>query len=305
MTKGFGLRAIAAAAFVGALTFGAHAVTEPPPEPVRLGLYEWMGTAPIVVAADVIADDGKYVVAIARSSVKGGTPPGTTLLVDLRGANRDRAVGVKPLDLSKGHAYLLLLKPSRKSGKEPQPVFDIVRGLTGARELPLEGADAVIDAATRLGRIQERRSDEVLWESIPEFLEDPNPVLVDASLELVVKFRRENLDLIPVLAPLLESPRPDVRRRAVVVVGRLLARPGSDAVPERGSLVGELTGRARRDDDPLVRRAAVAALAVLRDSGIDETLRTISHDDPDQDVRFEAEKALFDRKESAQLRRSD
>ena len=41
------------------------AVTEPPPEPVHLGLYEWMATAPIVMAADVVADDGKFVQAIA------------------------------------------------------------------------------------------------------------------------------------------------------------------------------------------------------------------------------------------------
>jgi hypothetical protein len=299
------VRNTAAALFAWAAFLGAQAVTEPPPDPVRLGLYEWMGTAAIVVAADVIVDDGKFVVAVSRSSIKGTIPPGTTLYVDLRNANRDRAVGVRPLDLSKGRAYLFLLKASRRGAKEPHPVFDLVRGLGGARELPQEGAEALVDAATRLGQIQERRSDDLLWSSIPDFLEDPNPVLVDASLELVVKFRRESLGMIPVLAPLMESPRPDVRQRAVVVVGRLLARPGSESVPERGALVGEITGRARRDDDPLVRRAAVAALAVLRDSGIDETLRAVSHDDPDQDVRFEAQKALFERKESAEVRRSD
>jgi hypothetical protein len=283
----------------------ARAVTEPPPDPVRLGLYEWMGTAPIVVAAAIVTDDGKFVEAMSQSTVKGGLPAGAIVLVDLRKANSDREVGVRALDLAKGRQYLLLLKPSSRSTKRPHPLFDLVRGIGGARELPAEGSAAFVDAATRLAQIQERKSDELLWKSIPGFLEDPNPVLVDASLELVVKFRRESVAWLPILAPLLESPRPDVRRRATIVIGRILLRTGAEAVPERGSLVGELIGRARRDDDPEVRRAATAALAALPDPGIDETLRTISQDDSDQDVRFEAEKALFERKQRASLGRSD
>lgn len=297
---------VAVAVLIAAWASGvALAVTEPPPDPIRLGLYEWMGTAPIVVAADVVTDDGKYVQAITRTPIKGGLVAGDTVLIDLRRVNRDREVGVRPLDLAKGHAYLLLLGPSGRGAKEPHPVYDLVRGLAGARELPTEGAAAVVDAASRLARIQERKNDAILWSSVRELLDDPNPVLVDAALELVVKFRRESADLVPVVTPLLESPRPDIRRRAVLIVGRILTKPGTDSLPERGSLIGEMTGRARRDEDPTVRQTATAALAVLPDAGIDETLRTIGQDDPDQNVRFEAEKALYERKENAALRRSD
>src|SRR5690349_845784 len=80
---------------------GAFAVTEPPPDPIRLGLFEWMAVAPIVVAADVLADDGKYIQAMTRAPIKGAVPEGTVLLVDLKKANRDRAVGVKSLDLAR------------------------------------------------------------------------------------------------------------------------------------------------------------------------------------------------------------
>ena len=85
----------------------------------------------------------------------------------------------------------------------------------------------------------------------------------------------------------------------------MLSREGSNAVPGRSEFVAALAGRARRDDEASVRREATAALASLRDSGIDETLRAIARDDPDQDVRFEAERSVFERAQAAAPKRSD
>ncbi len=283
----------------------ALAVTEPPPDPIRLNLYEWMGTAPIVVAADVTADDGKFIQVVARAPIKGGLQAHSIVLVDLRSANRDREPGVKAADLMKGRGYLLLLKASTRGKNEPYPVFDLVRGIQGLKALPAEGGDATIDAAAKLAEIQERKDDDLLWATLPDFLQADNPVLVDAALDLYVKFRHESLPLVPAIQPLLEHPRPDFRRRSVLLLGRILARAGVADVPERAELVGELTGRARRDDDVLVRREAIAALARLPDPGIDETLRTISRDDPDQDVRFEAEKSTFERQSGVKPVRSN
>jgi hypothetical protein len=287
----------AAAVFLIVAASGlAAAVTEPPPDPIRLGLYEWMATAPVVVVGDVLVDDGKYVQAMTRNVVKGEVAAESVVLVDLKKANRDRPVGVKGLELVKGRSYLLLLQPAARPSREASPVYDLVRGMSGARELPQEAPGATIDAALRLSELQQRKNDALVWATVPEFLEDPNPVLVDAALDLVIKFRRESIALLPVLEPLLESPRPDVRQRAVLLVGRVLRREGADELPERSMIVAEVTGRARRDDDVEVRRTATIAIAALKDPGIDETLRTISRDDPDQNVRFEAEKALFERK---------
>ena len=89
------------------------------------------------------------------------------------------------------------------------------------------------------------------------------------------------------------------------MLGRVLSRTGATELPERSEIVAELTGRARRDDDPAARREAVAALAPLPDAGIDETLGTIAQDDPDQNVRFEAAKSAFQRTESQRTKRSD
>ena len=281
------------------------AVTEPPPEPVSLGLYDWMATAPVVIAADIVADDSKFVKAITRRAFKGALVVDGAVLVDLRRANRDRELGVPALDLEKGRVYLLLLQASPRGKKEPYPVFDLVRGVRGAKRLPAEGSAATIAAVARLAEVQERNDDAFLWASLPGFLEDENPVLVDAALDLYVKFHRETAALIPVVSPLLEHTRPDVRRRAALVLGRVLKRADSTDVPERRDVIAELSGRARRDDDVSVRRAATAAIAALQDAGIDETLHAIARDDPDQNVRFEAEKAVFERSQNAAQKRSD
>jgi len=273
----------------------ARAVTEPPPDPIRRGLYEWMGLAPIVVAGDVVSDDGKLTQIVVREAIKGAAAPGTTLLIDVRGANRDRDPGVKPLRFDRTVGYLLLLKAAPRTSDPSHPTFELVRGVQGARPLPAEGRPATLDAARKLAALQERNDDELLWSSLPAFLEDDNPVLVDATLDLFVKFRRGDATLVPVLEPLLDHPNPDVRDRSILLLGRILARLGPADLAERSVVVGEITSRARRDDDPRVRRTATAALAALPDAGIDEALRAIARDDPDQDVRFEAERAVYER----------
>jgi hypothetical protein len=298
-------RLVVAAAVVWSACGEPRAVTEPPPEPVRLGLYEWMAVAPIVIAADIVADDGKFVQAIARATIKGGLSVGTVALIDLRQANRDRDEGTPRVDLMKGRTYLVLLKASSRGKSEPHPVFDLVRGVRGTKALPLEGSAATIDAVVRLAEVQERKNDDFLWAKLPEFLEDTNPVLVDATLDLYVKFRRESIALVSILQPLLEHPRPDFRQRAALLLGRVLGRAGVAEIPERPQVVAELTGRARRDDEVAVRRAATSALAALPDAGIDETLRAIARDDPDQDVRFEAEKSILERSHGSTPKRSD
>jgi len=298
-------RLVVAAAVVWSACGEPRAVTEPPPEPVRLGLYEWMAVAPIVIAAEIIEDDATFVRAIARATMKGGLSVGAVALIDLRQANRNREDGTPRVDLVKGRTYLLLLKASSRGKSEPHPVFDLVRGTRGAKALPVEGSAATIDAAARLAEIQERKNDDLLWGTLPVFLEDANPVLVDAALDLYVKFHREGVALVSILQPLLEHPRPDFRQRAALLLGRVLVRTGAAEVPERAQLVAALTGRARRDDTVSVRREAASALAALPDAGIDETLQTIARDDPDQDVRFEAEKSVYERSHGRAPKRFD
>jgi hypothetical protein len=264
-----------------------------------------MAVAPTVIAGDILADDGRYIRASVRASVRGELVEGAIVLIDLKKANRDRDDRTPAAELSKGRGYLLLLRPSSRKTSEPYPLYDLVRAAAGVKAIPLEGSPALIDAAVRLGAVQARHDDDYLWATLPTFLEDGNPVLVDAALDLYVKFRRESINVIPAVQPLLEHPRPDFRQRAALLLGRALVRYRPAEVPERPELVAELTGRARRDEEPAVRREATAALAGLPDAGIDETLRAIARDDPDQNVRFEAEKSLSSRATGAVPKRSD
>jgi hypothetical protein len=64
-------RLIGAALIAGSIGPKLGAVTEPPPAPIRLGLYEWMAVAPNVIVADILADDGRFVVAHVRAGLKG------------------------------------------------------------------------------------------------------------------------------------------------------------------------------------------------------------------------------------------
>ena len=84
-----------------------------------------------MIAADVVADDSRFVKVVTRQSFRGALVGSGTVLVDLRLANRDREMGTPALDLEKGRAYLLLLTSSPRGKKEPYPVFDLVRGVRG------------------------------------------------------------------------------------------------------------------------------------------------------------------------------
>jgi hypothetical protein len=189
VTPHVALRSLAlTAALVAGFGGTLFAVTEPAPEPVSLGLYDWMATAPVVIAADIVADDLKYVKAVTRQAFKGSLVVDRIVLVDLRRANRDRELGTPALELDKGRAYLLLLQSSPRGKTEAYPVFDLVRGTRGAKPLPAEGSAATLAAVARLAVVQERNDDAFLWASLPGFLEDDNPVLVDAALDLYVNF---------------------------------------------------------------------------------------------------------------------
>jgi HEAT repeat protein len=260
-------------AIVAALAAGTpgdvRAVSEPRPEPIRLGLYEWNGDR-----ADRDRREHRRGRRQARSRpvvlspIKGGLAVGAVILIDQRQANRDREFGVGGARPHEGQGVPLAVEALdatqeyRRRRSTTSCVASAARGCFRSK-----GGAATIAAAARLAEVQERRSDEFVWETLPDFLQDENPVLVDEALDLYVKFRRERVALVPVVQPLLEHPRPDVRRRAAILLGRVLVRAEAGQVAERPEVVAELMGRARRDDDVAVRREATSALAAVAGCG--------------------------------------
>jgi HEAT repeat protein len=197
---------------------------------------------------------------------------------------------LKPIN---GQDYLMLL--TRDTRETKSKGFQLVHGVGGARLLPEEGRQAFVEAVTRMAAIQGLHDDTRVWQELRRMLEDTNPLLLETALTQYEKFRRAGPDELPMLQPLLDHPRAEVRAAAARVIGGV-AGGGQPIPPELASeLVGELTARARRDDVIAVRVAATSALAGFRSASVSELLHAIALDDPDQVVRLEAQKVLYER----------
>jgi hypothetical protein len=261
-----------------------------------LNLYDWMATAPIAVGARVVADDTRYVEVEVMRVARGDLAEGTRLGVDVRSANRDRQRNTPALELAKGRIYLLLLTPLASKQTGPPPRFSLVRGISGAREVPFEGSDLHLDALARFGAIQALREDERVWEGVRGLLDDENPLVVHTALDLLLKYRRGRADDSTRIRELLAHPRADIRELSARALGRLLASSRTTDAAERVALFGDLAARARRDESVPVRVAATESIAVTGAPGVEDLLREIAREDPDQAVRYVAQRALYERK---------
>lgn len=273
----------------------AAAWTPAAAEESSLNLYRWMGTAPTVVVLEAMEGRGKLVRARALRTPRGDLGRGETLDVELRRANRDRPRSRAALALEPGRRYVALLEETARPEGRPRR-FRLVRGIDGVKEVPPEGADTYLEAIDRLVEVQDGGDHHEQWRAFRGMLEATNPILLDTALDQYLRFDHGDPDLVPALVPLLDHPRPDVRRRSAELMGEiLLHRPrdrGEDVRPARTAMIA----RARRDPAVEVRVAATRALAAFGDPAIDEVLDEISRDDPEQAVRYAAERALYDRR---------
>lgn len=260
-------------------------------------LWEWMNVAPIVTLLEVREDDGGESFAEVERVFHGALEPRTTIALDVRGANRERPGGVPALSLREGGVYLALLEPARKRrAPEKKPLYRIVRGVNGVREIPGEGSLAWIEAAERIASIRGLENDLLVWEALGTLLADPNPILMRTGLDAHETFDRGDPALFPFLVPLLSHPAPDVRAEAAAVSGICLRRDPASAAEDSGrEVVLRLIALARRDPDPAVRIAATRSLAEVRDPAVGRVLEEVASEDPEQNVRFEAERLLVGR----------
>jgi hypothetical protein len=264
----------------------------------ELNLYDWMGVAPVVVQADVVEKDGRYVRLVTARVFRGDIEEGKNILLNIRKVNRYIDIGTPALKLPPGSSYLLLLQPAPRRGdkKKAEPAYDLVRGRNGVRELPKEGAAAVIAALEALIAIQDHKDEIETWKGMRRLLDESNPVLLMTSLQHHLKFARGEPELIPTVRVLLAHPRPDVRETAAELIGKIVQRHGRGAVPEESALHDDLASHARGDPEVAVRVAATEALNRLWGPRTEELLREIASGDPHQLVRFTAQKLLYERR---------
>lgn len=252
-------------------------------------LFEWSSLAPVVVAGTSIEINRKYVEVRVIESLRGDLAPGDVLRIAVKQANRtrDRMVDPKKLRLQVDSDYLLLLEPNDRSG---EPSYSLVRGVDGARELPLEGREAMLFALRTFIDIQSADSHNVWWDRFGQLVEDTNPLLVQTALEQFLRYRRGEPELVVSLVPLLDHPKVAIREDAATLIGQIVERnPEPNAIPDDAAVRAELVSRATRDDAVVVRVAATEALASWPPELVDEVLEEISRSDPDQQVRYAAE----------------
>jgi hypothetical protein len=281
---------------VSSLAFATGLVAAP------LNLYEWLATAPVIVAGENVGMFGKHAEFRVESVLRGNASAGAVIRVAVRRANRDRNRHVdKALKFEKDLSYLLLLAPSAKQKADGPPMFELVRGARGAREVPPEGREAYLDAVVRFVRIHERNDDLSTWRELTGMLEETNPLLIETALEQFLKFGRGSSGLLGTLRPLLVHPSHTMRERAARLIGQILQRAGAEPIPDLVLVQAELAAKARRDSSVPVRVAATEALDAISAETVDTILAEIAREDPDQTVRYAAERLIYDR----QRRRGD
>lgn len=309
MADGNGDRVVRRRHCIGALLVLGLALPSYPAEGASYrNLFEWMATAPVVVGARYAQEIGKYTEVRVVHPVRGDFEVGDLLKVDLRSANREREDFQKRLRLDPGKIYLLLLEADRKGRKSSESAYSLVRGVNGAKEIPKEGAPAFLDAVARFAEIQASGSDSLTWQAFERMLEELNPLLIQTSLEQFLKFRRETPELVRRLRPLLDHPRPDLRAGTLQLVGRVIERFPAETIPDFEGLESEVVSHARGDPSVEVRVAATEALRGLSGPSIEELLHEISGGDPDQAVRYAAERQIYERRldrEESVARESD
>jgi len=264
-------------------------------DPAEMTLYDWMYPAPVVVSGRVLDEAGKLTDVQVEAVFRGEVEPGAIIGVNIKKANRYREDFQSRIDLDEGKTYLFLLQSTPRKNPDDRIRYRLIRGVNGTREVPAEGASAYLDAARRFAQLQSVNSDELHWHALGMMLEERNPVLLLTALDEFLKFRRERADLALRGRPLLQHPRPEIREKALELCGRILTRFPRDEIADPAGIEMEIIGLARRDPSPDVRIAATHALTGLADAGVEEVWEEISRDDPDQRVRYAAERLLYER----------
>lgn len=280
-----------------ALAIAAASLAAAPLRALDENYYEWIAVAPIVVSVEIQGGKSKALEARVGEVIRGSLEPGETIRVDLRRANRerDRELHVKGLQLEPGERWVLLLAPGQPSGEGEPPMFELVRGVDGARPLPAEGSAALLRALRSFDELRSMGEVEG-WLRLRDMLTDTDPMLIDTALQMHLKFRRGDAELFSDLRPLLDHPEPQIRERALALIEQLLSRLGEPQPAERERLQSELVARARRDPLAEVRIAATAALDRLPGDSVLAVLDEIAEADPDQLVRYAAAARAYERR---------
>lgn len=260
-------------------------------------LYEKVAFSPLVVHGTTISDDAKYAEIHVLEVLK-GTFQGEMFHVSFRIENFERQRGEEKIIFDRGEEAILLLEPvlDRASRIKDDSLFRLIGGAEGKIELSPESGQPLIDAAKRFIEIQSLDSQNKIWKEHKKLLQEKNRFLIQAGFQEIIKFRIADWLLIPTLLPFLIGYDVEFQIHTAKIMTQLFQdeRKAEEEKEGREEVIRSLIQRARGDRDPRVRVEAIRALSAAGAEDYQDIFKTISEHDESQDVRYEAQKVLYE-----------
>ena len=259
-------------------------------------LYELTARSDLVVLARVVSGSLKLAQVQVQEVYRGAVPAGTRLQIAFRDFNmtlrkEDRIV------FDDGESELLFLVPEvdmegRRKGEDRYTLF---RGRFGRFQLPREGGDIYREAVREFAGLAALKDHRELFKRLKALLVNPNPVLVDAGLQEVLKLDLVDREMVPQILRFSQDAAPGRRIAAMRLAARLFAglRNKAEESELQDALLPPLVVLARNDPDEQVRVESVSALGAWGGEAVQETLREIADQEPAQTVRYQARVILL------------
>ncbi|MEE9230864.1 MAG: HEAT repeat domain-containing protein [Acidobacteriota bacterium] len=263
---------------------------------IHLSLFEKPAMSTLVVRGKVIRGDLRLA-EIEIEEVLKGFYDEPRLWIVFRLDNFTRRIWEEKVEFSNGERVLLFMKPFEDiRGENPRPDrFSLVYGHQGKVTLPPEGANALLEATRRFVHVQEQADIEKMYEDLQSFLSDPNPLVLEAGLQQMVRLRLGRPEQIRAVLPILDHAVPDFRRGALMLLAQMYEDRDlwQAQLNNEDHLLTHLLTRAREDEDTAVRKEAVRTLEARGKTDILPALEQIAGTDPKQSVRFQAQLAAY------------
>ncbi|HYS78765.1 MAG TPA: hypothetical protein VEO94_07985 [Candidatus Dormibacteraeota bacterium] len=280
---------------------GARA--QPGPEPEKLNLFQMIARSELVALVRVRSGSLKYAIVEVQEALK-GTAALPTLRIAFRDFNFTRRAGEDLIIFPDGQQEILFLVPygrqvrRKKARLKNRDLFTLFHGREGRITLPAEGPETILGAIRRLAEVCGRDPASQI-DALKSFLEGDNPFLTESSLQEIERLRAGDPASFPRLLLLLNSRSMTLRTGSLRVLGQVFStgRLADEALDGARAALAAVLERARNDPDESVRVQAVAAVAAWPNRAeVEQELKAIAGTDSAQAVRYEAERALFERR---------
>ncbi len=231
-----------------------------------------------------------------------GIPARITVAFRALNCGRDPGTPAFTVQENDRAVFVLTAVADTEAGTAKGDLFRPLGGAAARIPLPAEGAQALLDALRQIIAHQDQDDFAAGAEDLNRWLTGVNPWLIDAALAQLARLGLGDRAMAPGLVARTHDASPERRIRALQALGAALSRgrladPRAEKSPVGADEILEaateaIVRLARTDPEAQVRRAAVRELGRVNTERAKTILAAVQHDDPAQDVRYEAAAAL-------------